>query len=441
MFTVASKKLRYNHRLAFIIILVLGLILGFPFFRDILQNINCEVDTLTMSAGEITIITPENKTYIQPMNGYFPGIFGFENDEIGSIPQDWGLGKLYGNVEPQIMSGIGGHNKVLGLYDDGGGQSVIIQNFTVGVQSYGTVEFWMRNSDATDPNAIKLRYIDNTNIGPAFMMKDDKWAYALDSGNYDIAGLPTPHDNVWYHLTVHFEARVAGGYQGLNQFEYEIIVNGLHSSGALPFRHNTQVDQIVFFTGSTASNYYFYIDALGYSWHPRYNVGDNLNEGLMLSFVNTTALNWMGYSLDRQPNKTLLGDSTIVMPNDGIHSIQVFGNTSLGENHMSGIRYFTVTSLPVDGPDNTLLIILILVSVLGLVGFISVIVALKSVRKPSEIIETRETRPKKPKKKKPKILKTKWEDQHFMCPFCQNTLPMRQKFCTYCGSDLQEVNQ
>jgi Trk-type K+ transport system membrane component len=108
---------------------------------------------------------------------------------------------------------------------------------------------------------------------------------------------------------------------------------------------------------------------------------------------------------------------------------------------MSGVRYFTVASLPVDGPDNTLLIILILVSVLGLVGFISVIVALKRVRKPSEIIETRETRLKKPKKKKSKISKTKWQDQQFICPFCQNALPMRQKFCTYCGTNLQEENQ
>ncbi|MHA2030894.1 MAG: hypothetical protein ACW99Q_16060 [Candidatus Kariarchaeaceae archaeon] len=481
----------------------------------------------------ITINTPGNTTYTGPMNGYYPGTYSFENDEIGSIPQDWYLGNLYGNVEPQIIPNIGGHNKILELYDDGGGQSVVVQDFSEGVQPYGSVQFWMRNSDATDANAIKLRYIDNTNIGPAFMMKDDKWAYALDSGNYDIVGLPTPQDNVWYHITIHFEARVAGGYHGLNQYEYEIIVNNAYSSGALPFRHNTQVDQIVFFTGSTMSNYYFYIDALGYSWHSGYNVGDNMKEGLLLSFDNTTALDWVGYSLDGQSNKTITGDSTIVMPNDGIHTIQVFGSTPLGENHMSRVKYFSMavppeivinspapsnvfgsnapsfdvsitdlnllstwysiddgitnitftgslgsinqnewnqksdglviitfyasdtaghessaevtifkdTTVPIDGPGNLILIISILVGVFSLIGIISVIIVLKRVRTPSETIEPREAKPKKLKEKKPKTSKKKAEDLTFICPFCQNTLPVRQKFCTYCGTSLQEEKQ
>ncbi len=33
----------------------------------------------------------------------------------------------------------------------------------------------------------------------------------------------------------------------------------------------------------------------GFSWDPNYNVGDNLNEGLMLFFENDTNLDWRGY--------------------------------------------------------------------------------------------------------------------------------------------------
>ena len=37
------------------------------------------------SAGEITIVTPENKTYTGPDNGYFPATYGFENDEASRV--------------------------------------------------------------------------------------------------------------------------------------------------------------------------------------------------------------------------------------------------------------------------------------------------------------------------------------------------------------------
>ena len=73
-----------------------------------------------------------------------------------------------------------------------------------------------------------------------------------------------------------------------------------------------------------------YLDAIGYSWDPNYNIGDNQDEGLLLSFDNSTNLEWMGYSLDGQANKTILGNTTILMLDIGSHSIQVFGNDSLG---------------------------------------------------------------------------------------------------------------
>jgi len=91
-------------------------------------------------------------------------------------------------------------------------------------------------------------------------------------------------------------------------------------------------------------DYSFYIDAVGYSWDPNYNIGDNLNEGLLLSFENSIALDWQGYSLDSQPIKTILGNTTIPMPAEGLHTIQVIGNDTLGFMRYSQLRYFTVVS-------------------------------------------------------------------------------------------------
>ncbi len=42
-----------------------------------------EQKTPKTNAGEITIVTPENKTYIQPDSGYYPATYGFENEIVG----------------------------------------------------------------------------------------------------------------------------------------------------------------------------------------------------------------------------------------------------------------------------------------------------------------------------------------------------------------------
>ncbi|GAG89338.1 unnamed protein product, partial [marine sediment metagenome] len=90
-------------------------------------------------------------------------------------------------------------------------------------------------------------------------------------------------------------------------------------------------------------------------WDPNYNIGDNLNEGLLLSYENTTSLDWKGYSLDGQANKTIMGNATIPMPIDGVHNIQVFGNGTLGTMYDSNVRYFSVNGTPyisISTPEN-----------------------------------------------------------------------------------------
>ena len=50
----------------------------------------------------------------------------------------------------------------------------------------------------------------------------------------------------------------------------------------------------------------------------------------------------MGYSLDGQANRTIRGNTTIPMPTNGPHTIQVFGNNTSGIYYASDIRQFTV---------------------------------------------------------------------------------------------------
>ena len=94
-----------------------------------------------------------------------------------------------------------------------------------------------------------------------------------------------------------------------------------------------------------------YFDAFGYSWESDYQIEDNRNEGLMLSIENSTNLDWIEYSLDEQGNKTILGNTTISLPEDGYHNIQVFGNDSSSRSYKSEIQYFSVDAL---GPSITI---------------------------------------------------------------------------------------
>jgi hypothetical protein len=54
--------------------------------------------------------------------------------------------------------------------------------------------------------------------------------------------------------------------------------------------------------------------------------------------------------MDGQANKTILGNTTIPIPADGGHNIQVFGNDTMGVMYESAIRHFTTNAL---GPSIT----------------------------------------------------------------------------------------
>lgn len=172
----------------------------------------------------------------------------------------------------------------------------------------------------------------------------DNLRYQDDIGWTDVKSIS---DNTWYHIKIEFEC-TTGNYQGLSQDTWRFYVNG-ETFGDFNFLNDiSNVTQIYCFTRGADTNYRCYTDAFGFSWDSNYDIGDNLNEGLLLSFDNTTSLDWMGYSLDGLANKTILGNRTIPMPLDGTHNIQVFGNDSLGEWYESEIQYFSVD---ISGPS------------------------------------------------------------------------------------------
>ena len=77
-----------NKKLIYSVLILLALTLGFSigFFSPTIDNDSESNTRPNASAGEITIVTPENKTYTEPNSGYFPATYGFENDLDGTIP-------------------------------------------------------------------------------------------------------------------------------------------------------------------------------------------------------------------------------------------------------------------------------------------------------------------------------------------------------------------
>ena len=92
----------------------------------------------------INILTPRDETYTEPMQGYYPGSYGFENDNIGSFPAGWseeGDGSYQGRV--YIVDSKEGHNRCMYLNDPGGGIHLYPRQYFSVPQTSGTVELWV----------------------------------------------------------------------------------------------------------------------------------------------------------------------------------------------------------------------------------------------------------------------------------------------------------
>jgi len=344
-----TKKSRNNGFLLFFMFITFCLLansLNNSVENDYIAENSSDLDiTPKPSAVNIDIITPENKTYTEPMSGYYPGTFGFENDLNGAIPSGWDATLCTGGCTALVVTEHDGHNNVVRLNDNtGGGKAVVRDNFASGKQN-GTVEFWIHSENSVKDNSLYFNGIGGPVAYGIYLGQHVYW----DGSWHNIEAASS---NQWYHIRIDFEC-TTGLYEGLDQYDWHIYIDGVKKSGA---GYNmgsspTELNDILANTGQAETGVTYYLDAFGYSWDPNYEVGDNLNEGLLLSYENSTNLEWTGYSLDGQANKTISGNTTIPMPlGNGIHSIQVFGNDSSGTDYQSELISFTVDYWDEDAP-------------------------------------------------------------------------------------------
>lgn len=373
---------------------------------------------------DLTITYPENKTYTQPDSGYYPATYGFEDTINGNSPKGWTPIEDGGIIE--VIEEYQGHKKVMHLYDAVTMQFPRAWNY-FSSQTYGTVEFWFLIDDAS--KRLDFALADPSGV-PVFTLVwwsiMNQWRYAIGDSWYVLNALPAPISNTWHHLIFHFE-RTSGGYKGLAQNRWKAILDET-DSGPIPLRHNLNPNSMVLQMDADA-DYNLYIDAVGYSWDTKYQIGDNYDKGLLLSFQNNTNLVWIGYTLDGQSNININGNTVIKMPDIGDHYIQVFGNDSIGNIHESEITFFRIGgSSPNISPPNPFAFDWIFISVLvGIIGIASLMLIFL-------LVNRRRTIRMIPKEESP--VKT-ISEVVFACPYCHTEIDPKSNYCPYCSSKIK----
>ena len=332
----------YKNRYTFCLILTLIILSSvgvfFPINNSSFEPISEWNDGLNLSADELVINTPENKTYIEPMSGYYPATYGFENDIDGTSPEGWD-NPTAGFSYLKVVSERFGRKNVIEAYDGGSTTGWIASHYFNNTE--GTIEFWWAVSSVAAWKSHMVIILDST-LNPLFGVQVLSGQIQVLTGGiwFSIPGLTTTA-NTWDHVRLDFRSDSGSAYQGMTQNQYRIYYNGI-DEGTYNFQNTGDPNITRLYSGLDPGDVYGYYDAISFSWDPNYEIGDNLNEGLLLSFENTTALDWRGYSLDGQSNITILGNTTIQMPDDGLHTIQVSGSNSLGTTYQSDVRHFSV---------------------------------------------------------------------------------------------------
>ncbi|MFW9971768.1 MAG: hypothetical protein ACFFDF_16375, partial [Candidatus Odinarchaeota archaeon] len=192
---------------------------------------------------------------------HYPGTYSFEDVENGNDHLDW---NPYGNT--QVIGSLDNHQKVYELYDSSSSSDSSIYN-DFSAQSCGSIEFWIRTTDAYKETRVRLRYVYDA---IALRICQDKFQYFYSGLWNDIT---SASDNIWYHVRVDFETTM-GSYCGLSQWKWHIYIDDQHY-GDYSFYGNYQISKFYFCTYLDA-NYYSYIDAVSYSWDSNYEaLGDN----------------------------------------------------------------------------------------------------------------------------------------------------------------------
>ena len=274
----------------------------------------------------IFISSPQNTTITGPSLGYYSAIYGFETDLSGADPAGWNI------IEPvfcsvDVVDEVGGHKNVVYITDSNlAGYPVMKKSISL---TSGIIEFWIRAGETNKQHYFQIS--DDSNVGLHFYMRNNGyWTYY--SGGWN--DIETYNANQWYHVKLEFDTH-----------HFHLWIDGVSKDGGSGYGLS---DSLTSFTriqfnpdyGEVGGN--MWVDAIGYSWVPNYNIGDNHYEGLLIDYVSIVNITDITYQLDDDNSIEVSGSFVIPIPETGMHSMKLVGVDKYSHVASSELRRFVI---------------------------------------------------------------------------------------------------
>ncbi|MFX1391908.1 MAG: PKD domain-containing protein, partial [Promethearchaeota archaeon] len=232
----------------------------------------------TPPSAEINVTVDED--YGETTTEYI-ATYNWKNAIVNSIPNGWNVYNLEDSPPPTtsvsiVESGVESHDKVLRLKDNSHQKGISIGN-SFDDQDFGTVEFWVNTND-TSSKTWAISLWDDSDMALQVLINNMEWQYTTNTNYNDIFPSLAVEEDTWYHVRIDFCIdNPSGIYNSLISQQFKVAVNDFESS--IYNIDNTdikKINTIKLETGLTdigAS----WINAIGYSWDPYYEIGDNRN--------------------------------------------------------------------------------------------------------------------------------------------------------------------
>lgn len=308
---------------------------------------------LRYSNKRIQLLSPENKTYNEPMSGYYLGTFNFDNPIEEFLYNPHPQHQIW--YDARIVEEIDGHRNVLEL-----GGDIPEYHRKSFPSSVGTIEFWMRFSD--ESKYLTASFFSGDDMVLSFGAWTGKWKYRPSWSTHPWAyfEIPylsyylTPIKDQWHHIKIDFRCNGAKPYLGLYEDTFIITIDGICSS-PLEFHVKGKKELTEFRMydkGNDLFAYEAWIDAFGCSWDSDYSPGNNFKEGMLLNFEVPEEFEWTRILVDNNEFITIFQNSIFPMYTNGRHSIQIFGTDGNGIHYKSDVVHFTNNLIEIISPKD-----------------------------------------------------------------------------------------
>jgi hypothetical protein len=283
---------------------------------------NMEIDQLCLEyvtiENKIVLLSPQqNQIYEE---GHYRASYGFENDALYSTPNEWINDESGGSVT--VIGEMGNNKNIVSLHDTHNSYKVAMSQVISPFSDVGTVEFW---ASASTNDKSSFLYIKDESIGGEIRLSFYQNGYiAFYDGIYHNIIPYIPYE--WYLIKIEFT---------INEETYFVSIwdSNRDCLGTSFCNYNGDwnvMSTISFETSNGYMDYFFYIDAIGFSWDPGYGINNNFWYGLYID-PELKDLTSIEYQLDWYPwiqisDLCLSGGFYIDLPPVGFHTIKVKGN-------------------------------------------------------------------------------------------------------------------